>query len=193
MEVTYQAWTHKDIEARVLEAADTLMLMPGEKGPTWAAGAMPDTKPDSFNMGYGAAPARYKRRPEAAAIDRMYETWEWVNALDTEADRKLLYGWAYVKTRRGMKLSRFASENLMNDRKLKRKIDELCQRIANERNRLYLVRFTDGLDVVSENEHNSHQQTVSSESCVRGANHFMTPDAKPRNIPSLREKMKPAA
>ncbi|WP_273725124.1 DUF6362 family protein [Brucella gallinifaecis] len=154
---------------------------------------MPDTKPDNFNMGYGAAPARYKRRPEAAAIDRMYETWEWVNSLESEADRKLLYGWAYVKTRRGMKLSRFASENFMNDRKLKRKIDELCQWLANERNRLYLVRLTDGLDALSENEHNSHQQTVSSESCEHRTTHWIAPDAKPKNIPSLHEKMKPAA
>lgn len=184
----YEAWTHKDIEARVLEAAETLMLMPGVKMPASVQAIWREYKDD-----YGKEKTHYRRRPEAAAIDRMYETWEWVNALNTEADRKLLYGWAYVKTRRGMKLSRFASENLMNDRKLKRKIDELCQCIANERNRLYLVRFTDGLDVVSENDHNSHQQTVSSESCVRGANHFMTPDAKPRNIPSLREKMKPAA
>jgi Domain of unknown function (DUF6362) len=190
MSQTYQEWTAKDIEHRILEAADTLMLMPGEKGPTWAAGSMPDGKPDSFNMAYGSAPATYKRRPVAAAIDRMYETWRWINELEKAEDRKLLYGWAYVKTRRGMKLSRFASENLMNDRKLKRKIDELCQQIADERNRLYQVRLTVELDSVSENDDNSHQQTVSSEKC---ATHWRAPDAKPKNIPSLHEKMKPAA
>lgn len=188
MTQTYQAWTHKDIEARVLEAAATLMLMPGEKKSAPIQAIWREYKDD-----YGNEKTRYSRRPEGAAIDRMFETWEWVNGLEREADRKLLYGWAYVKTRRGMKLSRFASENLMNDRKLKRKIDELCQWIANERNRLYLVRFTDGLDGVSEIDHNSHQQTVSSESCEHGTTHWIAPDAKPRNIPSLQEKMKPAA
>jgi len=29
----YEAWTHKDIEARIVEAAATLMLMPNEKMP----------------------------------------------------------------------------------------------------------------------------------------------------------------
>ncbi|MBR7654834.1 hypothetical protein KCX83_21320 [Brucella oryzae] len=190
MAVTYQEWTAKDIEHRVLEAADTLMLMPGEKGPTWARGSMPDGKPDSFNMAYGSAPATYKRRPVAAAIDRMYECWKWINELEKAEDRKLLYGWAYVKARKGMKLSRFALENMMNDRQMRRKIDQLTQMIANNLNRLYQVRLTVGLDSVSENDDNSHQQTVSSEKC---ATHWRAPDAKPKNIPSLHEKMKPAA
>lgn len=186
----YEEWSAKDIEHRVLEAAETLMLMPGEKGPTWARGSMPDGKPDSFNMAYGSAPATYKRRPVAAAIDRMYECWKWINELEKAEDRKLLYGWAYVKARKGMKLSRFALENMMNDRQMRRKIDQLTQTIANNLNRLCQVRLTVELDSVSENDDNSHQQTVSSEKC---ATHWRAPDAKPKNIPSLHEKMKPAA
>lgn len=185
MSQIYQPWTQKDIEARVLEAAETLMLMPGVKMPAAVQAIWREYKDD-----YGKEKTHYRRRPEGAAIDRMHECWSWINAIESEEDRKLLYGWAYVKTRRGMKLSRFASENLMNDRKLKRKIDELCQWIANERNRLYQVRLTDGVDPVSENDDNSHQQTVSSEKC---ATHWRAPDAKPKNIPSLHEKMKPAA
>ena len=186
--MTYQAWTHKDIEARVLEAAQTLMLMPGVKMPASIQAIWREYKDD-----YGKAKTHYRRRPEAAAIDRMYETWEWINALESEADRKLLYGWARVKVHKGMKLSSYALENMMNDRQLKRKIDGLNHCIANNLNRLYFVRLTDGVDPVSETEHKSHQQTVSSKSCVRGANHFMAQDAKPKNIPSLHEKMKPAA
>lgn len=186
--MTYQAWTHKDVEARVVEAAATLMLMPNVKMPETVQAIWREYKDD-----YGKGKTRYRKRPEGAAMDRMYETWGWINALEGEADRKLLYGWACVKARKGAKLKHFALENMMDDRFLKRKIDDLNQQIANNLNRLYLVRLTDGVDPVSENDDNSHQQTVSSESCVRGANHFMTPDAKPRNIPSLREKMKPAA
>lgn len=81
----------------------------------------------------------------------MYETWGWINALEGEADRKLLYGWACMKARKGAKLKHFALENTMDDRFLK-KIDDLNQKIANNLNRLYLVRFTDGVDPVSEND-----------------------------------------
>jgi len=123
----------------------------------------------------------------------MYETWGWINALESKSDRKLLYGWARVKAHKGMRLGSFALENMMNDRQLKRKIDELNQQIANNQNRLCLVRLTDAVASVSENEHNSHQQTVSSESCEHRTTHWIAPDAKPRNIPSLQEKMKPAA
>lgn len=183
--MNYQPWTHKDIEARVLEAAETLMLMPGVKMPAAVQAIWREYKDD-----YGKEKTHYRRRPEGAAIDRMYETWRWINELEKAEDRKLLYGWAYVKARRGMKLSRFALENMMNDRQMRRKIDQLTHIIANNLNRLYQVRLTVELDSVSENDDTSHQQTVSSEKC---ATYWRAPDAKPKNIPSLHEKMKPAA
>ncbi|MEJ5082377.1 DUF6362 family protein [Ochrobactrum sp. MYb379] len=185
---TYQAWSHKDIEARIVEAAATLMLMPNEKMPEPVQAIWREYKDE-----YGKGRTRYRKRPEGAAIDRMYETWGWINALESKSDRKLLYGWARVKAHKGMRLGSFALENMMNDRQLKRKIDELNQQIANNQNRLCLVRLTDAVASVSENEHNSHQQTVSSESCEHRTTHWIAPDAKPRNIPSLQEKMKPAA
>lgn len=178
--MNYTAWTPKDIEARILEAAETLMLMPNVRLPSAVPAIWREYKDE-----YGKAKSRYRRRPLAVAIDRMYQTWEWINALEKEADRKLLYGWAYVKVRKGMKLSSFALENMMNDRMLRRKIDQLTQVIANNLNRLRLVRLTDGVDPVSENDDNFHQQTVSSEKCVRS---WMAPDAKPVHLPEFHKE-----
>ena len=109
----------------------------------------------------------------------------WFNAIEDEADRKLLYGWSYVKARKGMKLSRFALENMMNDRMLRRKIDQLTQIIASNINRLHLARLADGVDALSESEHNSHQQTVSSEKCVT---YWRAENAKPVHMPDLHKQ-----
>ncbi|WP_127524597.1 DUF6362 family protein [Mesorhizobium sp. Z1-4] len=180
--MTYHAWTAKDVEHRILEAAETLMLMPGVKGPKAYGSAMPDYVRDW--QAYGSEQSRYKRRPSRDAISRMPETWGWINTLLKESDRKLIYAWAWVKVRRGVAVNDFASREGMNSRTLRRTITRLCQRMANDLNRTVRVRFTPPMDGVSEIGLEADPNAVSS---VNYASHWMAPDAKPQHLPERLE------
>lgn len=191
MKITLQEMTAADMEARVIEAAATEGLLPRVNGPKSGGNSMPDTVREWSS--YASEPSRYIRRPKPDAIDRMMETVCWINDILPQEERQFLYRWSKAKVTKGVKLDDFAKKNDINNRTLRRYIRHLCQRLVDGARRMEQFRLTVTIDNVSDFDDNSHQQTVSSESCVRGANHFMTPDAKPRNIPSLREKMKPAA
>ena len=180
--MNYQAWTAKAVEDRVLEAAETLMLLPGIKGPQTYGSAMPTPVRDW--QSYGLEPSTYKRRPSRSALDRMPEVWTWINRLPNQADRVLLYSWAWIKVRSGKKIADFASREGMNVRTLRRSITRICQLIANDLNRMHVVRLNTAIDLVSENQAEPDPETVSS---VNYANHWMAPGAKPRHLPERLE------
>lgn len=182
----FEAWTAKAVEHRILEAQETLMLMPNVKGPQQYGNAMPAPVRDWHQ--YGMEPSRYKRRPSRDAIGRMEPTWDWINRFLSLSDRRLIYAWAYFKCRRGRTINDFASQEGMNSRTLRRTVTRICQLIANELNQKHSVRLTTAVDDVSEIQHESDPTQVSS---VKYANHWMAPGAKPQGLPDLHEQRQP--
>ena len=178
----YEAWTWKAIEARILEMADTLRMMPAYRGPKQYGSAMPEVV-RRYDEAYGFETARYRESASAANLGRAEEVWSWINALQSEADRKLLYAWSWVKVRKGMKIAAFAAENDLSDRMLRRQIQHHCQVIANDLNRRVLVRLNSEDCGLSENEGESDQSDVTWNNCgtVRknGIAVAMAPDARP--------------
>lgn len=179
--MTYQAWTAKAVEESVLEAAETLMQMPNDYrggGSIWS----------EYKDEYGPTRTRVVVRPTGAAIDRMEKVWDWINRLPEQADRVLLYAWAWVKARRGRSINDFASREGMNVRTLRRTVTRICQLIANDLNRMQLVRLNSAVDPVSENQSELHPEQISS---VSYANHWRAADAKPRHLPELLDQRAP--
>ena len=174
-------WTAKAVEARILEMADTLRVSPAVRGPKMFGNAMPESV-KRYDESYGLQAARFKETASAASLGRMEQVWNWINALPSEADRKLIYAWSWVKVRKGMKISAFAAENDLNDRTLRRQIDRICQRIADNLNRITAVRLNSPGCVVSENQSDIASSTVTSEKC---ATHWIAPDGKPQIDPAL--------
>lgn len=174
----YEAWTWKAIEARIIEMADTLRMTPAASGPANFVTLMPEVVREQHES-YGYSAAGYSNRASPGALDRMVEVWGWINAYLAEADRKLIYAWSWVKVRKGMKIGRFAYENDMSDRMLRREIVRICHIIAGELNRIMLVRLNNADCALSENEGESDQSDVTSNKCERSAPHWMAPDARP--------------
>ncbi len=174
----YEAWTWKAVEARVIEMADTLRMVPGCYGPReFGSPAIEAVK--SYEEAYGFHTARYRESASAANLGRMEECFGWINGFLGEADRKLIYAWSWVKVRSGMKISAFAAENDFSDRMLRREITRICQLIANNLNRIVFVRLNSDDCAVSENQPELDQSDVTSKKCERSAPHWMTADARP--------------
>lgn len=131
--MTYQAWTPKHVELRILEAAETLMKCPPAKGPQIYGNAMPEPVRKMFQ---DAAPTRLKyfRKAEPGAISRMEQTWEWINTYLAEGDRHIIYGWSIAKKKRGRSVGRFARENHWSTSTLYRVTRRVCSRIAEKLN-----------------------------------------------------------
>ena len=172
MTLQYEAWTAKDVEYRILEAAETLMLCPNVH-----VGGSTGSLFNEYKDDYGPVKTTYKRRPSADALDRMPEVWSWINALPDMADRKLIYAWSYVKVRKGLKLSAFAEKNELNDRTLKRRIVAICQTIANNLNQVLAIRLTMPVDDVSENQASLVHTTITSQKCA--VTNWRARDGKP--------------
>lgn len=184
--MNYEAWTWKAVEGRVLEMADTIRMMPRAKGPKVYGSAMPEAV-QSFSEAYGSEAARYRESASAASLARSEQVWGWINSYLDEPARKLLYAWSWVKVRKGMKISAFAARNDMNDRMLRRSIQSHCQIIANNLNRIMLVRLNSEDCDLSENEGEGDQSDVTSNSCERSPRSWMEWDAKPIHDPNSHE------
>lgn len=165
-------WTAKDVEFRVLEAAETLMRSPNSY--VGGGSAWPEYIPH-----YPRA-MKVRIRPTPAQLSRMAETWGWINAHPMESDRKLLYAWAWQKTKRGRFLNDFASREGVNSRTLRRIITRICQAIADTLNQRKIMWMVDGVDVASEIEPELAPSNVASPT---HASHMMAPGAKPVHIP----------
>ncbi len=176
--MSYGAWTWKAVEGRIIEMADTLRLTPSVSGPANFVTLMPEVVREQTES-YGYSSAGYLNRASPGALDRMVECWGWVNTYLGEADRKLLYAWSWVKVRKGMKIGRFAYENDMENRILRRQITKCCQIIANNLNQNMLVRLNSDDCALSENQPENDQSDVTSKKCERNAPHWMAPDARP--------------
>lgn len=182
--MNYEAWTWKAIEIRIIEMADTLRVLPADRGPKQFGSAMPEVV-RRHDEAYGFDAARYRESASAAELGRMEECFGWINSYLDEAGRKLIYAWSWVKVRKGMKIHAFAAQNDMNDRMLRRQIQHYCQIIANGLNRIMLTRLNSEDCGLSENEGESDQSDVTSKKCERSAPHWMAPDAKPQIDPAL--------
>ncbi|MEX2739934.1 hypothetical protein AB3480_00545 [Rhizobium mongolense] len=181
--VMFQDWTYEQVRARVIEAAETLMASPSALGPRMALGSMSDVVRDIME-GYGYSQTSTRRLIAPGALTRMEETWAWINGSLNEEQRKLIYDYSFIKTRKGLYLDLYLKRNDMVRRTFERKIQRYCQIIADNLNRKHRVRLTMALDGLSQN-HVEHTSTkVSSEKC---ATHWIAPDAKPQIDPALAE------
>lgn len=125
----YRAWTAKSVEARLLEAAETLILCPHVDGPKAFGSSMPEPLRLPIDA-YASSTRRFRRKPDAAAIDRMEETWLWINKIPELESRQLVYEWARTKCDHRRSLRMFAQHNGCSDRTLRRTIMRLCGNIA---------------------------------------------------------------
>ncbi|WP_127426647.1 DUF6362 family protein [Mesorhizobium sp. M1D.F.Ca.ET.183.01.1.1] len=175
----------------MLEAAETLMLCPNHRG--GGSTFWPDVV-QSREDAYGYTDARYKRMPSPGAISRMTTTWGWINAHPIESERKLLYAWAWQKTKKGRFLNDFASREGINSRTLRRAITAICQAIADRLNQQKVAWLGDRVDAVSEIEPEIAPIKVPSQ---KHASHFMELGAKPRyptpaEIKALKKRLEKA-
>jgi len=186
--LTYEAWTYQEVKARVIEAAETLMASPAALGPRMT-GSMSGVFSEYIDAYRRGEPTRVRRIPAPGAISRMEETWTWINTFLEEKERKVLYDYSFLKTRKGMYLARYLERNGVQRRTFERQVNKACQHIADNLNRLYRVRLTMGLDGVSQITQEVDPETVAS---VTYANWWRTPDAKPRHLPERLEPIQRA-
>jgi hypothetical protein len=123
-------------------------------------------------------------RPSPGALTRMTATWSWINALPSESDRRLLYAWAWQKTRKGKFLDDFASREGIKTRTLRWTITRICQAIADDLTQRKVPCLDQAVDDVAEIEPEPASQTVSSETSATATSDgivgFIEPGAKPR-------------
>ncbi|MCD2183319.1 DUF6362 family protein [Rhizobium sp. GN54] len=179
--MNFTDWTAKAVEDRILEMADTLRMSPAVKGPQAFGSSLPEAV-QRHSEAYGSVVARYRETASAGALGRMEQVWSWVNALPSEADRKLIYAWSWVKVRKGMKIAAFAAENDLNERTLRRSVTAICQRIADRLNQECQIRLLTPDCLVSEIQPDIASTTVTSGNCVTA---WRASDARPQVDPAL--------
>lgn len=138
--MTYQAWTAKHVELRILEAARTLMLCPNVQGPKQYGNAMPEPVRRQVEA-YGSNAPRYRKAPEPGAIDRMEKTWGWINARP-EDDRRLVYTWSYFKVRRGVKVKQIIASMGYSSRTFYRELARVFADICEDLNKNHVPDLT---------------------------------------------------
>jgi len=165
MTVAFIQWTYEQVRAQIIEAAYTLKASPRDIGPRMASGAMAEVVRDEMEA-YGYNEARAPRIPSAGAISRMYETWGWINAYLNEEQRKRVYEYSFIKTRKGIYLDRYLKKIDVSRRTFERRIAADCQRIADALNQKHLVRLTTGFDAVTQIDLETTSITVASKNCA---------------------------
>jgi hypothetical protein len=181
MSMKYAAWGYLDVRDRILEAAETLMMSPAALGPRMLSGSIAEAVRQASEA-YGYNTVNVRRVPPPGALSRMEETWTWINSYLDEEQRKLVYDYSFVKSRKGRFLSVYLERNGIAKRTFYDRIERYCQIIADNLNRNLLVRFTVTLDEAAQNSLKEEPITVSSEKC---ATHWIAPDAKPQIDPGL--------
>ena len=181
MKMTYAAWSYLDVRDRILEAADTLMMSPAALGPRMLSGSIAEAVRQASEA-YGYNTVNIRRVPAPGALSRMEETWGWINGYLDEEQRKLVYDYSFVKSRKGQFLNVYLERNGIARRTFYDRIERYCQIIADNLNRKHSVRFTMPLDDAAQNHLEETSTTVSSEKC---ATHWRAPDAKPHIDPGL--------
>lgn len=181
--VGYSTWTYADVRAYIIEAADTLMMGEPDRGPGFA-GLMGDVVREVAES-YGWDVAGYKRIPSPGALARMEETWRWINTWLNEDDRRLVYEYGFIMTRKGHTIAGWCERNGWIKRTFERAVNRCCQRIADELNRKYAVRFTADVDAMSQiTEKVASSQVVSDNRApVKRKDYHRADDAIPVHAP----------
>lgn len=181
--VGYQTWTRGDVKARIIEAADTLMMGEPDRGPGYA-GLMGDVVREvAESYGYGSL--AYRRVPSPGAIARMEETWVWINTFLDEAERRLVYEYGFIMTRKGLTIAGWCERNGWIRRTFERAVNRACQRIADNLNRKHKVRLTADIDALSQIEakHASFEVASDSRASVKHKLYHRAEDATPTHTP----------
>ncbi|NTF43081.1 DUF6362 family protein [Rhizobium rhizogenes] len=165
MTMVFAEWTYEQVRGQIIEGALTLRASPAALGPRMGLGAMSDIVRDLMES-YGYDEAKVRRIPSAGAISRMYETWDWINTYLTEPERKLIYDYAFIKTRRGVYLDAYLKKIDMSRSTFERRIASHCQRIADNLNQKHRVRLTVAFDDVTEIDLKPTSITVASKNCA---------------------------
>lgn len=167
----FQAWTAKAVELRLLEAAETLMLCPNADGPKAFGSSMPEPVHLQIDA-YASNTSRFRRKPDAAAIDRMEECWVWINSLPQPESRRLVYEWARTKCNSRRSLKQLAMRDGFTDRTLRREILRICHAIAERLNVSHTPNMAD-MDMAG-------SIPVANETCNVGyQHHWRAANARP--------------
>lgn len=161
--VTYQAWTYDAVRARIVEAAETLLMSPAALGPRMM-GSMSELFDEYLDDYRRGEPTRIKRVPAPGALSRMEETWTWINTWLSEKDRKLVYDYGFITTRKGLTLAKWCDRNGWVKRTFERAVNRCCQQIADNLNRNHATRLTTPVDDVSQNQSERVSTEVASDS-----------------------------
>lgn len=139
--MSFNEWSSKGVELRILEAAETDLAMPKPRGPKMFGSAMPEPVREREDA-YGYHGTRVRRTPSPGSLDRYGQTLDFVNyCIEDPLDRRFLWFWAIAKVNPGRSVNRFAQENGINNRTLRRRVTALCSRIADFLNRNHTVRL----------------------------------------------------
>lgn len=176
--VTYQAWTYEMVRERIIEAADTLMMNPAAFGPRLVGMSLFGEYKDDYLRGEGT---RIRRTPSAHALAEMEETWKWINDWLPEKDRKLVYDYGFITSRKGLTLGVWCERNGWIRRTFERAVARCCQRIADNLNRKHQVRLTTPFDVLSQikAKHASFEVASDSRAPVKPKLYHRADDATP--------------
>lgn len=181
MNCVYNAWSAKQVEDRILEAAETELALPRLKGPKVYGSAMPTPVQDRQDA-YGYHTTKVRRIPAPGALDRYPVVIDWLNHhVDSLLDRQFLWFWAIAKVNPSRSVGKFAHDSDVNLRTLRRIVTRLCQGIADRLNQAYKVRLSMAFDGVSELPHEADPEAVSS---VKYASYYREQGAKPVHDPS---------
>ena len=180
----FQDWTAKIVEARLLEAMQTHLLLPKVHGPREFGNAMPEIVREKWK---DAAPSKtqYRKRLEPDAITRMEECWAWTSAMIDGGDRIFIDEWARLKISKGRRLKEISGNDTAVAKSINRRKHRVCSMIANELNRKWAVRLNSGDCSLSEIGAPIASSTVTSDKRDHGATHWIAEDAKPHLDPAL--------
>lgn len=176
--VTYQAWTYEMVRDRIIEAAETLLMNPANIGPRLVGMALFGEYKDDYLRGEGT---RIRSAPTAHALAEMEETWQWINDWLPEKDRKLVYDYGFIMSRKGLTLGVWCERNGWIRRTFERAVARCCQRIADNLNRKHQVRLTMPFDVLSQirAKHASFEVASDSRAPVKPKLYHRADDATP--------------
>jgi hypothetical protein len=171
--MSFEQWNARDVEYRLLDAAETQMLLPRVGGPSGMAGLWPEYALDYRGM-------NLRRRASAEAISRMDEAFGWINSFLAESERKVLYAWLYFKTRKGRTVAEYAEKSGMHSKTLRRAVIAYCQCIANNLNKNGHALKTSSLAEMSQMLAYESADSVPQPRLKRSPSHMMlSPDARP--------------
>lgn len=181
--ITYAAWTYDAVRERVIEAAETLMMGEADRGPGYAGLMGEVVREVAESYGYGIA--GFRRVPTAGALARMEETWTWINSWLEEKDRRLVYEYGFIMTRKGLTITKWCERNGWIKRTFERAVNRACQRIADNLNRNHAIRLTTDIDAVSQitDELASFEVASDNRAPVKPLPYHRADDARPIHIP----------